>query len=179
MFRRGFSLSELIIVCSIISIMTVVALVSINGTNRFSKEVESAAREVAVAIREAQNNALGGKQPDYNSKIIACGHGFYFANNGDSNYKIFYNPKTETDCSTAKKNYDAAASRNYVSYSLPNGIKFSAGKGAIYFDSPHGNVYRDGSLLTSVLTITITKNFQSYNICVYPSGNVLESKNPC
>jgi len=167
---------ELLIVCAIIGIMSAVALVYLGGSSRSGQEAELAAREVAASVREAQNNALAGKQPV--DGVIACGHGFYFAANGDSDYKIFYNPKTGADCSTASKTHDAG-SGDYIDYSLPSGVQFSAGSGAIYFDSPHANVYRNGSLLAAVLTITITKNSSNYNICVYPSGNVTESKTGC
>ncbi len=173
---KGFSFLELMIVIAIIGIMTVVALVYISKSNRSGKEVEFAAREVAVAIREAQNNALGGKQPD--AGMVACVHGFYFNASGATDYKIFYNLKPAgADCPTASK--DHSSSTDYISYSLSNGVQFSAGSGAIYFDSPHGNIFRDGTLLASTLTITVFKDSQNYNICVYPSGNVIESKDAC
>ncbi len=156
--------------------MTAVALVYLGGSSRSGKEVEFAAREVAASIREAQNNALAGKQPV--AGAIACGHGFYFAANGDSDYKIFYNPKTGADCSTASKTHDAG-SDDYIDYSLPSGVQFSAGSGALYFDSPHGNIYRNGASLGITLNIKIVKDSQKYNICVYPSGNVTESKTGC
>ncbi len=174
---KGFSLMELMAVCAIIGIMTAVALVYISRSSRSSKEVELAAREVAVSIREAQNNALGGKQPSALAEgEIACGHGFYVAANGDSDYKIFYNLKpVGADCSTAVKTYSG---NDYIDYSLSSGVQFSAGSGAIYFDSPHGNVYRNG-VPAGTITITVSKDSNNYNICVYPSGNVVESKNPC
>lgn len=177
--KRGFSFMELMIVCAIIGIMTAVALVYLGGSNRSGKEVELAAREVAVAIREAQNNALGGKQPStLAAGEVACGHGFYFNASGATDYKIFYNLKPAgADCPTASK--DHSSSTDYISYSLSNGVQFSAGSGAIYFDSPHGNIFRDGTLLASTLTITVFKDSQNYNICVYPSGNVIESKDAC
>lgn len=175
--KKGFSLLELMIVIAIISIMTVVALVYISKSNRSGREVEFAAREVAVAIREAQNNALGGKQPD--AGTVACGHGFYFDSSNLASYKIFYNPKG-TDCDTAVKNHVNGTSVDYITYSLENGVQLSAsGAGDIYFTSPHGIIYRNGSPLLITTFITVTKDSNNYNICVYPSGNVIESKNSC
>ena len=52
---------ELMVVIAIIMIMTVVMLV-VSVRDREKKKFEAAGREVAAAVREAQNNALTGKQ---------------------------------------------------------------------------------------------------------------------
>lgn len=59
--RRGFSFIELMIVVTIISIMTSVGLLSLtNSRNR--KALETEARKVGASLRQAQNNALTGKE---------------------------------------------------------------------------------------------------------------------
>ncbi len=81
--RRGFSFLEMIVVLSIITIMTVVMFVTMYR-DRSTKEIETAAREVTAAIREAQNNALTGRQRENDS--LPCA--FAFILNDDQHYQV-------------------------------------------------------------------------------------------
>lgn len=60
-FTKGFSLLEMVIIVAIIAIMTSVMMV-ITFKDRDTKKVQAAGRELTAALREAQNNALTGKQ---------------------------------------------------------------------------------------------------------------------
>jgi prepilin-type N-terminal cleavage/methylation domain-containing protein len=171
--KKGFSLLEVLIVIFIIGVMTVVAMASILPS-RNKKDVENAAREVAAAIREAQNNALNGKQPD--AANIACGHGIYIENSTD--YKLFYNAKAGDDCLATGKDYDSIASTAYATYTLKRGVTFVLSGSSVYFALPFGSVYPSG---TEYISIAVQKGSYAYNVCVYPSGNVEEKKpgDPC
>jgi len=110
--RKGFSLMELLIVIAIIGIMTAVLLVNLSGS-RSQKQVEAAAREVAAAIREAQNNALTGK-----NVTTGCSYIFTY-NSGSSSYGI-------SSCSN-------------INYTLSNGVIFNNGNN-FTFSVPFGTV---------------------------------------
>ncbi len=183
--KKGFTFIEIMIVVTIIGIMTSVVLVYVSG-DKSSRAVEVAARQVAAAIREAQNNALSGKQID--TVNIACGHGFYFDSGVNNNkYKLFYNYDTVSlpgsqDCSNpvtpVSTTYDAN-SADYTTYSLNNKVEFSSGTSEIiYFTMPHGDVYENGSSLTpsaKILLVSPDGN-DKYTVCVYTSGRVEEKK---
>lgn len=159
---KGFSFLELMIVIAIIGIMTAVALVYISKSNRSGKEVEFAAREVAVSIREAQNNALSGKK----AGALCRSYYFYYSNPDNKSYRI----SNEAGCTNSQ-----------IQYSLENKVTFSSA-GYFYFTIPHGEIFEaPGNRLegSEKRTITVSKDTQSYNICIYPSGNVIESKTGC
>jgi type II secretory pathway pseudopilin PulG len=80
--RRGFSLLEMVIIVAIIAIMTSVMMV-ITFKERDTKELETAGREIVAAIREAQNNALTGKQQ---GPGLPCA--FRFWTDGVSRYRV-------------------------------------------------------------------------------------------
>jgi type II secretory pathway pseudopilin PulG len=106
---RGVTLMELTVIIAIIGIMTVVAMVSLSGAKN-SKAVETAAREVAAAVREAQNYAITGK----NAKG-GCSYSFSYTALS-SGYNI-------SGCSD-------------ISYTLKNGVLFGAAGGSISFSIP-------------------------------------------
>ena len=161
--KNGFSLMELMIVIAIIGIMTSIVLVY-SGKNKIEKEVEGAAREVAAAIREAQNNALTGKQPEAGK--FPCAY-IFSATNDSENYGIqyAYHFSAENDCALYEP-------KSYASYSLKNGVKFSTGNDTgISFNIPWGTAA--GSIDSPIV---LTKGSSSYTICVNSAGRVTETK---
>ncbi|GBE17245.1 hypothetical protein BMS3Abin15_01084 [bacterium BMS3Abin15] len=190
--KKGFTFIEIVIIVVIIGIMTSVVLVSVGG-NKSSKVVEIAAREIAGSIREAQNNALNGKQINDGTGDTACGHGFYFDNDGDGSgldseydYKLFYNYDNSgtpnDDCSEALPGVGVA--QYYADHSLGNKVEFSDSiSKSIYFTMPHGTVYQNSALLGGSAKILLVSPGGSdyYTICVYASGRVEEKKDdvPC
>jgi prepilin-type N-terminal cleavage/methylation domain-containing protein len=141
--RRGFSLIELMVVVAIVGIMISVTLISMNAT-REKKAVETAAREVAAVVREAQTYALTGK--GLQNQLTSCKFTFNWGNIANTDYRI-------TDCKTAI-------------YTLKNGVVF-LNSGTIDFNVPF-------SMLPGASTITVQKGSSSYNICIYTSGIVKE-----
>lgn len=152
--KKGFSFLELIIVVAIIGIMTVAAFVSLYGAKE-SKSVEIAAREVAAAIREAQNNALTGKI--VNSGEYPCQ--FSFVSSPSSAYQIEYGYHTGSECGVIT-----------YAYNLQNGAVFS-GSVTISFGVPHATV----GLEADPTKIEVTKGTSTYSVCVYSSGRVIET----
>lgn len=197
--KKGFTFIEIMIVVVIIIIMTSVVLITV-GNNKSPRAVEVAARQVAAAIREAQNNALAGKQAGSDT---SCGWGM--AAIGDYDYKVFYNrfaadpfsPSCAscgdiTNCSELTScGCDLNASRKYISplagsgfsehyadYTLGNKVKFSSGNN-LYFTLPHAISYDfSGNSFNSISFKLESEDDPSekYTICVYASGRVEEEK---
>lgn len=150
--RQGFSLIELVIVMAIISIMTAVGLVSLQS-NKVTIQLEAAGREVAAAIREAQNNALNGKNASSTGTI--CKE-YYF------NYTV---NSTSYSVTCTGGSYP-------VSYNLKTPITFSTG-GSINFSIPSGNV-------SAAANIKLTKGGSNcYYVRINQSGSISEQPGAC
>ena len=152
MYKKAVTLIELIITIAIIGIMTGVLLVSF-GSSRTDKALETAARETAATIREAQNYALTGKGAGAGCNIYTFSYG-----NGDD--KNEYGIDNGGGCSIN------------ASYSLENGVVFQ-NSGSFNFSAPHGAI---GGLGVSPRIITLNKGGKNINVCVYSSGKVVETE---
>lgn len=163
--RKGFSLIELLIVCAFIGIMTVVALVSL-GASRTKRQVEGAARELAAAVREAQNGALTGKK--INATHLPCR--YWFTRVSNFSYKINYDYHTNStsDCATP-------APQDLVIYNTKNSVTVDP-FGSFSFSVPFATV---GSLSSdpNPLPIILRKGSVKYVVCVSPAGNIWEKPN--
>lgn len=179
--KKGLTLIELLVVVAIILIMTSVLLVLLSG-GREEKAVEVAARQVAAAIREAQNNALGGKEVATSG--VSCGWGVAANPSGSdkTEYRVFYNTP-DSDCPNASKSYDASSnSVDSATYSLENKVEFVSNP-RVYFTKPHGNVFNAsgevnvavGGKLQFLVQSKIDSSVQ-YSVCVYSSGRVEEKR---
>ncbi len=155
--KKGFTLLEVMIVIGIIGIMTAIMLVYFSNDEKTDKMLQLSAGEVVAAIREAQNNALNGKQSD--SSKIPCD--YQFEKNGSSGYKITYHYHSpESDgCSSIQ---------DYAAYDLKNGISvddFSPVK----FNIPFGTG-------VSLSYIRLQKNSRYYYVCITSGGDVFSCK---
>lgn len=190
--KKGFSLTELLVVFVIMAVMMGIALKMSRG-NKDSKDLETAAREVAQMIRQAQNNALGGKLPDASSTTsFACGYLLAFGvGSNNTDYRMGYVPKAAG--SLCNGNESATMG---TAVTLKNGVQFEispTAPKAIYFEIPRGEISQDGSYDDASPSILLdgTKkmnpgdkvalSFKStaagslrVDICVYASGVVEE-----
>ncbi|OGI16651.1 MAG: hypothetical protein A3J63_02145 [Candidatus Moranbacteria bacterium RIFCSPHIGHO2_02_FULL_40_12b] len=163
-FRRGFSFIELIIAMAIFGIMTAAMLVSLLG-GKDAKAVEVAAREVAAAIREVQNNALTGKQDSANPSRKICRWLMYTYSN-TPNYTVYY---YYGDCTISFQQV-------YFNASLKNNVNFLTSDN-VSFKLPHGTAESFGSPMSNPVKITLKSTNNAtikYTVCVYPSGRVEE-----
>ena len=173
--KKAFSLVELLIAIGIIAVMSSVLFVSLNGSKNI-KQVEVAGRQLAAAIRQAQNYALSGKGDPANTSRKICGYGIYFADGG-SQYQPFYNyTNSAGDCAAISKNYNVAAP-TFASpaQALPDSVLISTifSTDAFYFTIPFADTnYNGGALGTQ--KISLQKNSAKYTVCVYGRGNVTE-----
>jgi prepilin-type N-terminal cleavage/methylation domain-containing protein len=159
----GFTLIELMISMAILSIMTTVTIVSMGGA-KTKQEVEGAARQVAAALREAQNYALTGKNIGA-SGDVPCQ--FRLEADGTSTFTI------------QQKKFDSgvctADSGSPMSYSLSNGVTVSTNNAS--FDVPRGEVFNDalGELNgDEKVDFSISKDGSTAHVCLYPFGRIEE-----
>jgi type II secretion system protein H len=112
--KKGFTLLEMMTVIVMIGIATSVAFVSMQS-GKTQGEVESAAREVAAAIRSVQSDAINGKNA-----------GTCLTKNYQFNYRILANNQYFTDGCIIQP-----------AVTLRNGVVFSTA-GVIIFQAPWG-----------------------------------------
>jgi prepilin-type N-terminal cleavage/methylation domain-containing protein len=165
MRKKGLTIIEVVVVVSIAAILIVVALVNFRSSAKKEKEVESSAREVTGVIREAQNYALTGKQPDPNK--VPCS--YYFRKVNDSQYEILYTYHVVGDTGCTKP------PEVYATYSLKNKVIIGDFTN-FYFKVPFGDIVDDAGVpITSNVKIKISKDAVIYCVLVYPSGSVSAS----
>jgi len=160
--KNGFSLVELVIVMAIISIMTAVGLVSLQSS-RTATQLEASGREVAAAIREAQNNALTGKNANSTGTICQV-------------YNFVYTTSPDQYITNCSGNYQNA-------HLLKNGVEFFSG-GQISFNIPSGSatlVNPSNPPSNTIQQIRLDKGTSTshYYICVNRSGSISEQSGLC
>ncbi len=153
--NAGFTLIELLIVISIVSVGASIMLVTF-GNNQIRRELEGNAREVVGLVREAQNNALTGKQT-----VAATTPCRYQVSWSGSGYSMTYWYKNASELCTQTSPVS--------SYVLKNGVAFS-GADNFYFTLPHATLnFGSGSM-----AIVLTKQGISRVVCVYATGLINE-----
>jgi len=154
--RSGVTLIELLIVIALIGIMSAVTIAFL-GSGKNQKELESSAREVVAALREAQNLALTGKIMGTNT--FPCSYVFQ-AVSGGSGYSINYTYHgSGQDCGSSSNEV-------YAAYVLKNGVKFSTAQD-VTFSVPHAT-------LSSNYLFVINKGADNFSVCLCATGKIVE-----
>lgn len=161
---HGFSLVEVMTVIAFISIMTAVTFVSFSG-KRDEAALRVAAREVAAAVRVAQNNALSG--------VKRIGN-----NNGLCSHRAEEKSATTYDLTVVHlKNGNGRVCGNsgdedlfsLGTYTLGNGVTFGSPSWMVSFDVPRGKLIQSTNQ-----EIVLQKNGKYSAVCVLTSGSVIE-----
>lgn len=89
-YKKAFSLVELLVSISIISVIMTVVFWNYGGFND-NLAVSGAAQEMAIAIRQAQAYGINVKETGVNSNVYSSAYGIYFDSSASSNtyYRIF------------------------------------------------------------------------------------------
>jgi type II secretory pathway pseudopilin PulG len=150
--KKGYTLIEVMMIIAMVGIMTVATMSYLTGTKN-DKAVETAAREVASAVREAQNYALTGK----NASSPKCTtYEFKWNINSDAYLIEFAN---------------VLCGVPHIAYTLKNGVTFG-NSGTVNFSIPNATI-------DNKKTIQLTKGSINYFVCVCQSGRITESATVC
>ena len=163
MFKKAFTLIEILVVISIISIATAMTLASVTG-QRNVRYVERASREVAASLREAQGYALAG----WKGPVTASVCGYHVVMPAGSDYTVVNTYPTGACTSNAV----------IATYSLKAGVVFPAYTN-IAFSLPRAEpLYLTGAVMAPITTpvlITLSRSGLSYYVCVYSTGRIVEN----
>ncbi|NTW29659.1 MAG: type II secretion system protein [Candidatus Moranbacteria bacterium] len=170
--RRGFTLVEVIITTAIIGIVSAVSIVSMSGL-KVKREVEGNARIVAAVIREAQNNAITGKNIrgatcTMNSNPAECAPcGFEISASGNS----YIMTQSNADLSGGGT---CSAYGGGQSVLLTNGVTISNQKVRFVVPRAEPKTSMDADLDSGSIDFVLSKGAVSIHVCVYPLGRVEE-----
>ncbi len=160
---KAFTLIEVLVVFSIISIVTAVMLVSISD-QRNVRYVDRASREVAAVLREAQGYALAGWKGSTSQSVC----GYHVVMPAGSAYSVVNTYPSGGCGSTA----------TIAAYSLKAGVTFP-GYTNIAFSLPRAETsYWNGATMVPIASpqlITVSRSGLSYYICVYSTGRIVEN----
>lgn len=175
-YKKGFSFLEMIIIIAIIGIMTSVMLV-ISLKERTGKELEAVGREVTSAIREAQNNALTGKQQD-NSKLPCA---FLFETDGMTYHMKGSYRDVGAPCGSDYSLTSYATELNASTLDAEMTLTGTDSEGRISsyvgFIVPYGEYFDAGISETNPSQGTqfvLEKDGEKYYICVHSTGLIEE-----
>ncbi len=112
--QKGFSLIELIVTVSIISVILSVVLYNYGGFND-KLSLSSATQELAIGVRQAQTYGINVKESTVSSGQFNYAHGIYLSTQTPSSYVIYVD-------SNSNNVYDSGAGELVETVNLRNGI---------------------------------------------------------
>lgn len=177
----GFTLPEVLITTAIISLVAAISLISLSDVKK-RQEVNGAMRQVASAVREAQNYALTGKNISSGTSDQPCL--FRVRANGNPDAQTFQLEQMNVGHSQCPGGGSNSADEwASISYRTMNGVSVSASAvgmpvsaGAIRFSVPRGEPTANGVELTGNYRVqfAVSKGGLTAHVCVYPLGRIAE-----
>lgn len=168
MRKKGFTLLEVLVTVSIISVITAASIVSL-GNLKQKKEVEGDARRLAASIREAQNYALTGRNIFRGTDDVPC---------------MFQVRALGTSYTLEQSNAGSCSTFGGEEIALSDGVTFGIG-GTIRFRVPRSEpldaddreIGEPGA--PEVIEFVLTKKGTNASVCVHPLGRVEEGIDGC
>lgn len=157
--RAGFSLIELIVTVSIISILATIVLVGVSG-HKEQQDTDAAATFLLAKLREAQTAALTGTQ--YTANTTPCAYRVSWA---DTSVTTYYRYKSAADT--------CSESTTIETFTIPAGAAVNT-PGSVDFVLPHGRI-------ASSQVITVSKVAATSVVCLGSDGviEVQRSSSSC
>lgn len=169
---RGFNLIELLVATAIVGILAATAVVNIAKNN--DRDVRAEKDRLTTFLREVQNKSLAIDKSNVSGSGKICGFGI--SQQGDSTIQSYYvmAPNYDAVCSddSIVKTYDS--SRKSDIFYLKNDVKIEGTFPDIFFLSPNGYVYSNGSALVGTVYISLKKESIVLNniISIDSSGRI-------
>lgn len=173
MANKGFTIVEMLLVLTLVSIFTVLLLANFRGAATNTIILERAALGVISDIRRVQSLSVAGVSFQDNP---VCGYGIHYT--GSETYLIYAGG--ENICATSNKNYQNGNDFIYQQIKIiEKNVEFKSSFNDLFFVPPDPKTYINNSFSLSANPLVITVGFKRLScptycktISVYPSGKV-------
>ncbi len=143
--KRGFTLFEMMVVLSIISIMAILVLVRFReGEKQYA--LDQAAQRLAVDLREAQGRAVSGADPGF----AIAGYGIFI--NSANSYSLFLGTDKDSNNCPIADSYSTIKTVN-----LTNTISIDNVGSRIFFVPPRPTTCINGSPSEELVVFSLTR----------------------
>ena len=120
---NGFTIIELMVVTAIIVIISAIVIFNV-GSQRQNSALLRSAQKLSLDLRRAQSFALSSK--NYKTTGVPCGWGLHFNGIGSTNYVIFADLASLTNCSDRDFIRANNSSEDFETTNLESGISINS-----------------------------------------------------